>query len=75
MKEQIASARETAPAPVDYKEKIGTLYKIIDCIKDTELSAKEKNDFLKEHIDVITFDTEDLGKNKGAKLFLDVHLK
>ena len=75
LKEQIASAKESAPAPVDYKEKIGNLHKIIDCIKDTELSAKEKNDFLKEHIDVITYDIEDLGMNKGGKLILDVKLK
>lgn len=64
LKAQIAAAQKDAPAPVDYEEKILTVHKVIDCIQDKTMSAKAKNDLLKEFIDKITYDIIDNGKNK-----------
>lgn len=64
LKEQIAAAQKDAPAPVDYEEKILTVHKVIDCIQDKTMSAKAKNDFLKEVIEKITYDIIDNGVNK-----------
>jgi hypothetical protein len=48
---------------------------MIECVKDPELSAKKKNDFLKQFIDRITHDAIDYGRSKGGKVILEVFLK
>ena len=73
--EQIAAEKKNAPAPVDYGEQIVNIRAVIECLKDDSLSAQEKNDFLKEYIDRITYDVIDLGKRKGGKPVLNVFLK
>lgn len=72
---KIAEEKKSAPVPVDYEEKIINLHALIDCIKDDSMSAKEKNRFLSQYIDNITFDVIDLGRKKGGKPILEVFLK
>ena len=75
LKAQIEEARNSAPVPVDYSEKITHLYECIDRLQSTDYDAKEKNEFLKKYIDRITYDAIDYGRNKGGKPVLDVYLK
>ena len=72
LKEQIREAKENQPEPVDYSEVIITLRQMIECIQDPELSAKAKNDFLKQYIVDIKYDVIDYGTNKGGMPVLDV---
>ena len=75
IKKQIQEALNAFPEPVNYAEQILNLHAMIDCIKDPDLSAKAKNDFLKQFIDRITFDSIDYGRKKGGKVILEVFLK
>lgn len=75
LKERIQEAKQNAPKPVDYAEKIKTIHAIIDCISDDTITAQAKNDFLKEHIERIDYDAVDHGRKKGGKALLDVYLK
>ena len=75
LKKQIQEAQKSTPEPVDYSEKIETLHAMISCVKDPEISAKKKNDFLKQFIEKITYDSIDYGKRKGGKAILEVFLK
>lgn len=75
IKKQIQEARKSTPEPVDYSEQIVNLYAMIDCIKNPEISPKGKNDFLKQFVDKITYDSIDYGPRKGGKAILKVFLK
>ena len=75
LKKQIQEVQNAFPEPVDYSEQIVNLHAMIDCIKDPDISAKTKNDFLKQFIDRITYDAVDYGQRKGGKAILDVFLK
>lgn len=75
IKKQIQETQNAFPEPVDFSEKITTLHNIIDKIKDPEISAKQKNDFLKQFIDKITYDSISYGASKGGKAVLEVFLK
>ncbi len=75
LKKQIQDARKSEPEPVDYTEQIIHLNAMIDCIKNPDLSAKQKNDFLKQFVDSITYDAIDYGRSKGGKAVLEVFLK
>lgn len=75
IKKQIQEAQEAFPEPVDYAEQIFNLNAMIDCVKDPDLTAKKKNDFLKQFIDRVTYDSIDYGRNKGGKVILEVFLK
>ena len=75
IKQKIADAKNNAPTPVNYPERITTLHSIIDCVTDPDADAQAKNDFLKRFIDHITFDVIDYGKRRGGKPVLDVFYK
>lgn len=75
IKKQIQEAQNAFPEPVNYSEQIVNLHAMIDCVKDPDISAKKKNDFLKQFIDHITYDAIDYGKSKGGKVVLEVFLK
>ena len=75
LKLEIENTKRKEPMSVDYSAKIRSLNSMIDYIRDPELSAKEKNDFLKEFIDHITYDVIDLGHKKGGKPILEVYFK
>ena len=75
IKKQIQEAQDAFPEPVDYAEQIVNLHAMIKCVTDPDITAKKKNDFLKQFIDRITYDSIDYGKNKGGKVILEVFLK
>ena len=75
LKEKIKDAKENAPEPVDYEEKITNIHAVIDCIKRDDISAVAKNEFLKKFISRIDYDVIDYGNRKGGKAILDVYLK
>lgn len=75
IKKQIQEAQKAVPEPVDYSEQIVNLHAMIECVKNPDLSAKKKNDFLKQFIDRITYDSIDYGQRKGGKAVLEVFLK
>lgn len=75
IKKQIQEAQEAFPEPVNYSEQIVNLHAMIDCVTDPDITAKKKNDFLKQFIDHITYDAEDYGRSKGGKVILEVFLK
>ena len=75
LKAQIKEAKANAPAQVDYSERITTLHAIIDCLTEPNVSAAEKNIFLKQFIEKITYDVEDYGTNKGGKALLELYLR
>jgi hypothetical protein len=75
LKKQIQEAQNATPEPVDYSEQIVNLHAMIDCVKDSDKSAKNKNDFLKQYVDRITYDAIDYGQRRGGKAVLEVFLK
>jgi DNA invertase Pin-like site-specific DNA recombinase len=75
IKKQIQEALNAFPEPVNYSEQIVNLHAMIECVTDPDISAKKKNDFLKQFIDRITYDSIDYGRNKGGKVILEVFLK
>ena len=75
LKKQIQEAQKAFPEPVDYSEQIVNLHAMIECVKNPDISAKKKNDFLKQFIDRITYDAIDYGQGKGGKAVLEVFLK
>lgn len=75
LKKQIQEARKSTPEPVDYTEQIMHLNAMIDCVRNPDLSAKDKNIFLKQFIEKITYDSIDYGRSKGGKAILEVFLK
>lgn len=75
LKAQLKEMIANNPLPVDYTEKIATLHKLIDTLKDDNVSGKAKNDFLKTVIEKVEYDVIDFGRNKGGKPVLEIHLK
>lgn len=73
--EEIRLAKENLPQAIDCSERITTIHKLIDTIADENLSAAEKNDFLKGYIEDIEYDVVDYGMRKGGKPILKVILK
>lgn len=60
---------------VDYQEKIVTFNYLIDTLKNPNVPAKDKNDFIKKVINKVEYDCEDLGRGKGGRVILDIFLK
>ena len=75
LKKQISEAKNNLPQVIDYSEKIVTLHQMIEVIKDPDMDAGAKNDFLTEYIEDIKYDAIDYGKGKGGLPVLDVFLK
>lgn len=75
VKQEINDFRTNTPKPVNYEEQITTLHNVIETLKNPEISAKEKNIFLKRVIERITFDSIDLGQNRGATPVVEIFLR
>lgn len=75
LKQEIKDFHTNTPKPVNYEEQITTLHDLIGTLTNPEISAKEKNIFLKRVIERITFDSIDLGKNKGATPVVEIFLR
>ena len=68
---KIASARQSLPKAVDYKEKIIALEDAIAGLRDDSVTAKEKNRLLKAIVSRIEMTTTE-GKTRGET---DIHLR
>jgi hypothetical protein len=75
LKAKIEYEKANAPQPVDYEERIVTANSMIDCIRNQEISVKEKNEFLKQFISHITYDVIDHGRKKGGTPVLEINFK
>lgn len=75
MTQQIEALEQDLPNLPDYEEKAIQLRSLLEHLKNPDVSAKEKNIFLKAIIDRIEYDAEDNGRNKGTKPIIDIYLK
>lgn len=55
VKKALCEAYESAPEPVDYKKKIESFSEVLDILKDKNVSAKVKNDYLRSIIERIDY--------------------
>lgn len=63
------------PEEIDYKEKIIKFSEVIESLRNSDIPAKKKNDLLKEIVSRIEYDCEDLGRNKGGNVMIDIFLR
>lgn len=75
LKEKIEEAKTNLPKPINYEDTILHLHQMIDCISDPDISAEDKNNFLKQFIECIKVDVIDHGHMNGATPILDIELK
>ena len=75
IKQQLEVEKSQNNKTIDYQAKIITYKKAIETLKDETIDAKKKNDFLKEIIDHIDYECEDLGRQKGGNVTLGVYLR
>ena len=70
LQERIYKTKATMPQEVDYEEKVVTLQKAIEALKDPEVDSEKKNKLLKSIVKKIELSTTDKGHNQS-----DIHLK
>lgn len=80
VQDALKKAREYVPSVEEFKEKVSSLHAAIEMLLDDSISAKTKNNFLKEVIDVIYYEknVNDKSTPKGSEemnFTLDVRLK
>lgn len=64
-----------AEPEVDYTDKIVKFSEVLDSIQDPDQDARKKNQLLRDIIDRIEYDCEDLGRQKGGNINLDIFLR
>jgi hypothetical protein len=74
LKKQIQETRESLPRNIDYGEKIITLKKAIEGLKDPSIPPVEKNKLLKAIVDRIEYHSDKGQKVKEREFTLDVYL-
>ena len=70
LQERIYKTKATMPQEVDYAEKVVTLQKAIEALKDPEVDCEKKNKLLKSIVKKIELSTTDTGHNQTG-----IHLK
>lgn len=84
LKEALVKAYETMPTPIDHGKRIATLQDALDALTDKEMSAAEKNRFLKACIEKIEYHRDTPYREKGtarrgawvkAPIKVNIHLK
>lgn len=73
IKKAIEKEKENQNKSINLENKIVSLHKALDMLNDDTISAKTKNEFLKNIIDVIYFGKK--GTRENYKITLDIHLK
>lgn len=63
----LCKARESMPEPIDYEEKIMHFKDALDALRDDNVSAEDKNIFLKSCIERITYKREKPERTRGVK--------
>lgn len=72
---ELEELQNCKPEVVDYQERLVKFTEVLEVVKNPEASAKEKNILLKEILERIDYSCEDLGRNKGGIVTLDLILK
>ena len=75
LEKNLLKEKKNQPNKVDYAEKIFTFREIIESLKDDSIEARHKNELLKGIIDRIEYSCEDLGRQKGGYVTLDIYLR
>jgi multidrug resistance efflux pump len=76
LKKQIHEAKNNIPKEIDYGERIMTLKKAIEGLKDTNLSPVEKNKLLKAIVKRIEYSNDsDSYDYKASNIKLDIYLR
>lgn len=68
LKDALKKATETIPTAVEYESKVQSLHKALDLLNDDSVSAKAKNNFLKEIIEVIYYEKDTKNSNRSDDL-------
>ena len=63
------------PEEVNYNEKAIKFTEVLEALQDSNVSAKTQNELLKEILERIDYSCEDLGRQKGGIITLDLVLK
>ena len=66
LQERIYKTKATMPQEVDYEEKVVTLQKAIEALKDREVDAETKNKLLKSIVKRIELSTTDEGHSHSG---------
>ena len=75
MTDELEDLLKHKPLEVDYHEKSIKFTKALEAVQDPDTPAKTKNELLKDIIERIDYTCEDLGRNKGGKVTLDLTLR
>lgn len=75
MNDALEDLSREKPAEVDYSEKLVKFTQVLEAVSDPEVPAKTKNDLLKEILERVDYSCEDLGRQKGGVVTLDLILK
>lgn len=70
IEKEIAELEQTIPEKTEYEEKIVSLYEALELLKDNNINAGLKNEYLKTFIDKIEFSRE-----SNEEFILDIHFK
>ena len=75
LKKQIRETKESIPKEVDYAEKIISLKKAIESLKDDSITPAAKNKFVKAIVKKIDFSTPiPQDRKRNSPFFLDIYL-
>jgi DNA repair exonuclease SbcCD ATPase subunit len=66
LQERIYKTKATMPQEVDYEEKVVTLQKAIEALKDKKVDAETKNRLLKSIVKRIELSTDSGGRNQSG---------
>lgn len=72
--EQVQQTRSAMPKAIDYDEKVTTLEKAIETLKDPTASVEVKNKFLKKIVQKINYSTGKSSYN-NTEIILDIYLR
>ena len=67
---EIAELENTIPEKTEYEERIYSLHQALDMMKDPEIEAELKNEYLKSFIDKIEY-----SRDNNEEFILDIHFK
>ena len=63
------------PKVIDYRERIYQISQAIEMLKDDNISAKDKNNFLKTFIEKISYDRENIKGSGNGEITLEIYFK
>lgn len=73
--DELEELNKYKPLEVDYKEKAIKFARVLEALQNPDEPAKTKNELMKEIISRIDYSCEDLGRQKGGIITLDIILR